>query len=343
MLFISYLPQMEKKIALVLSGGGAKGAFQVGALRYIYENVMPAHPDFRFQIIAGVSVGSLNGVMLAQNEFPALLNLWNHLRSKDIYRGKINVAGIAWRLLRHKRSLLSHEPLKDLINKHVSLSKIDSRIAFRAGAVSLNTGEYYYFSPEGFQSDKDFRKAILSSALMPVVWEPVDSFSSLGKKFTDMVDGGIRNSSPLKDVVEFDPDEIVIINCSPFGKPLIPDPDAARNILQIAKRSLVEIATNEIFTGDLQEYLKTNALVRQAREKGVVLTNKNGRPYKVFKTILINPGQYLGDVFNFEQSAVQPRMQLGYEAAQKAFAGYDPEPNERLITNLDSTNDQLQV
>ena len=51
----------EKKRALVLSGGGLKGAFQAGA---IYHFVVHRHCDFRE--IAGVSVGSLNAVILAQ-------------------------------------------------------------------------------------------------------------------------------------------------------------------------------------------------------------------------------------------------------------------------------------
>ena len=50
------------KRALVLSGGGAKGAFQMGAIEYIQQE-QPSY--FDFEIVAGISVGSLNGVMLS--------------------------------------------------------------------------------------------------------------------------------------------------------------------------------------------------------------------------------------------------------------------------------------
>jgi NTE family protein len=78
-----------KKFALVLSGGGFKGAFQIGALRHLkkhWSTINPSSPtvsasdskdgEMRFDIIAGVSVGSLNGVLTACDEFDELEKLW---------------------------------------------------------------------------------------------------------------------------------------------------------------------------------------------------------------------------------------------------------------------------
>lgn len=55
---------MSSKVALVLSGGGAKGAFQFGAIQYIEEYYKKQNPSFNYSIIAGVSVGALNATML---------------------------------------------------------------------------------------------------------------------------------------------------------------------------------------------------------------------------------------------------------------------------------------
>lgn len=330
-----------KKIALVLSGGGAKGAFQVGALNYIYEKIVTRYPDFKFSIIAGVSVGSLNGVMLAQNQFTELQKLWNNLENKDIYKGRINIAGFVWRLLRGKKSLLSSAPLEEKINQSVFLERMDPAIQFRAGAVSLVSGEYQHFQASQFTSNKEFRKAILASALMPVIWEPVDQIITANQQLKAMVDGGIRNINPLQDVLEFEPDEVVIINCSPFEKPLLDDPTANKSLFQIAKRSLVEIAMNEIFLGDIKEYLKINRIILQAKDKGFELKRKNGKPFKAYKTILINPEDYLGDVLNFEQFAIQPRIKAGYLAAEKAFAEYSSTSGDQLHTNLDKQKEGL--
>ena len=51
---------MSERIAIVMSGGGSKGAFQVGALKRLYE------AGIRPQIVCGTSVGALNGAKLAE-------------------------------------------------------------------------------------------------------------------------------------------------------------------------------------------------------------------------------------------------------------------------------------
>jgi len=51
-----------RNTALVLSGGGSKGAFQAGAIKYLLEK------GVKFNVIAGTSVGGLNGLIVSQNE-----------------------------------------------------------------------------------------------------------------------------------------------------------------------------------------------------------------------------------------------------------------------------------
>lgn len=81
-----------KKVALVLSGGGFKGAFQLGALQYLRDNwqkINPTAPAMKFDIIAGVSVGALNGALLAAGKFDALEGLWRDVAEKgpgEIYQ-----------------------------------------------------------------------------------------------------------------------------------------------------------------------------------------------------------------------------------------------------------------
>ena len=69
----------NKKIALVLSGGGFNGAFQVGALNYIQENwnkITGLTSPMKFDLIAGVSAGALNGALIAMNKLDLLNDLW---------------------------------------------------------------------------------------------------------------------------------------------------------------------------------------------------------------------------------------------------------------------------
>ncbi len=84
------------KYALVLSGGGFKGAFQLGALKHIFANGIP-HNDgmdtnVKFDIVVGVSVGALNGALVAMNRFDLLEQLWDDVAKKghtEIYTSDI--------------------------------------------------------------------------------------------------------------------------------------------------------------------------------------------------------------------------------------------------------------
>jgi NTE family protein len=114
------------KRALVLSGGGAKGAFQLGAVRYIESVVKTENPGYNFDIIAGVSVGSLNGVMLAMDKYDELENLWNTITDEDIYTGSLKLLPAFFRVLFKKRSVLGNKPLKQLLDKHVRLENINN-------------------------------------------------------------------------------------------------------------------------------------------------------------------------------------------------------------------------
>lgn len=71
----------EKKVkyALVLSGGGFNGAFQLGALNYInkhWKSITGLSTPMKFDLIAGVSVGAINGAMVASNQMELLNELW---------------------------------------------------------------------------------------------------------------------------------------------------------------------------------------------------------------------------------------------------------------------------
>lgn len=308
------------KRALVLSGGGAKGAFQFGALQYIYERLIEGKTSCYFNIIAGVSVGALNGVMLAMNGFEQTKRIWQEISNDKVYRGELRTIPAILKIAFGSTSVLSNDPLKSMIDRYVDLRKIDDSCDFRFGAVTLNDGEYHSFSPKDFNNNRDFRAAILASTVMPVIWPPVPQVKDISAKiYRDLVDGGIRNISPLGDVIDEDPDEIVIINCNAAQLPF--DKTAASNIFNIAKRSLAEIATNEIFRSDLKEYMKVNYLVQKAAEQGVRIPKKNDQEkyYKEFKTYLIQPDRSLGDALDFSSSTVKSRIALGYEKASEVF------------------------
>lgn len=77
---------MKKKFALALSGGGFKGAFQVGALDYILNNPVTIDGETveidRFDIVTGVSAGALNGALIATGQLDLLKHIWFEIMPK---------------------------------------------------------------------------------------------------------------------------------------------------------------------------------------------------------------------------------------------------------------------
>lgn len=386
-----------KKFALVLSGGGFKGAFQIGALRHLRQHWSKIHPgsnQMKFDIVAGVSVGSLNGVLTASNEFDALERLWldighnveniytsdfidtknqsdelkvnfNFRKIKEKFIPNVSLDINLWkglgmlfsksqrkkfidRLLdkvqedftanfQHFKAIADNTPLRNRLATLVSKDKIKDCI-YKCGFVSLNDGQYYSYRHTAFKSDEDFRNGILASTAMPIVWEPVPSITTLvdGREhnIAESVDGGIRNVSPLADVIdEINNDDpaheytIIIINCNSGLVDYEDFRDA--NIAGIALRALSDVAITEIFNNDINEFLRINDIIDQVRLVNPNLEIRNysvreGRLNKIlrpFKAIIIqtDPG-VLGDTLVANERLNTVRLTHGEEKAAQALA-----------------------
>lgn len=173
---------------------------------------------------------------------------------------------------------------------------------------------------------------------MPIVWEPVPEIrlreEAREDTVTQAVDGGIRNVSPLGDVIEEinksgnDDYTVVIINCN--SGILEEESYREANIAQIALRSLVDIATTEIFNNDVNEFLRINDILAQLHEAGVDLDIQNfnrlagGRAttLKRFRAIVIqtDPGM-LGDMLWSDADWNERRIRHGMEKAAVALGG----------------------
>ena len=369
-----------KKLALVLSGGGFKGAFQVGALEYLRDNwndIAPDRPPLHFDIVAGVSVGSLNGLLVAQDQFDDLVRLW-----KDVARNGVSEiytsdfidtsadsspnpslrTSLTWQAIKKNfprttknifvravfnrqrifrefkaefqqfKAVADNTPLR---NKLLRLAKRDriTDTVFKCGFVSLSDGKYYSIRHDEFASDKDFADGVLASTGMPIVWPPVARVTTTQGSPTSLVDGGIRDVSPLGDVIrEIVKDEspedytIIIINTS-SGR--VDEEDFGdKNIVQIALRSLVDIAINEIFNNDLREFIDKNYLVQQFRDRLPgedvydydYATGGRGKKLKFFNALIIQPeANVLGDTLTASQAQIDYRSLHGRARAEIAL------------------------
>lgn len=228
--------------ALVLSGGGSKGAYQVGVLKK-WMGVEGRD----YQIMCGVSVGALNVSCLAQQPFgepkravERLERLWiERVRTDAIWKrwcpfGK--VSGI-W-----KRSLVNSRPLIDFVHSELDVDAISgSGRIIRVGAVCLDTGETGY----GTETSPDLVDWVLASASYPVFFIPIEINGKLWS------DGGLRNITPLGQAIKLGATEVDVVICSNPG--LSPDwHDSPKNALPDQLFRTLDIMSDQILRSDLQ-------------------------------------------------------------------------------------------
>jgi len=182
-------------VAFVLSGGASLGAVEVGMLMALRERGVA--PD----LIVGTSVGALNGGWLAghpNDPLDELANIWTTLRRRDVFpadpvRGFLAFAG-------RRRSLVPAGPLRALIERHLTFANLeDAPVPLHVSAVDVLTGREVLFS-RGPAAN-----AILASAAIPAVFEPVDVDG------TPYMDGGVVDNTPISHAVALGADVVWVL------------------------------------------------------------------------------------------------------------------------------------
>lgn len=306
----------NRKIALVLSGGGAKGAFQAGALDVFYEL------GYEFDVLSGVSVGALNGAMIATQQLDELQKLWKTIKQSDILHrrtlGEVIKKYVLYKvgISEPPRGLNNLAPLKRLLSNYLLGKEI--HIPFHFGFVVLESGIYVNATirREGHYVDEDDILRVLASSAIPFQFDPVDFYEQT------LVDGGIRNVSPIAQVLPYNPDEIVIIPTKPVdGRQ---EEAEVNDILQIGKRS-IDVMLDEIFIEDIKRFTQINRIVGQASQQGITLKRPDNTPYKYVESHIVAPTQTLGDSLNFEEEVLQERYDKGKKRAREVLSGYGPD------------------
>src|SRR5437867_5662543 len=139
----SPVPDGPGNLALVLAGGGARAAYEVGVLSAIAERA----PGLEFPIVTGVSAGAINAVYLAAHTetlsaaLGTLRDHWSHLVVNRVYRiqpwrlGRALLRGVCGTLLGTReeagvvRGLMDMSPLRDFLAVRLDFGGIDANIA----------------------------------------------------------------------------------------------------------------------------------------------------------------------------------------------------------------------
>lgn len=282
--------------ALVLSGGGSKGAYQVGALKYLLGEL-----ENKYDVLCGVSVGAINCAFISQFFIgqekecsDKLYDLWSNLNTEKIYVRWFPFG--AWHSL-WRSSFYDSTPLYSLVHSNVSLEKIrETGKKVSVGAVSLTSGKYTVFN----QDHDNFVDAVVASASFPGMLTPIKIGDHL------WTDGGVKEISPVKTAIDLGATDIDLVMTSPEMRTrrFIENPST----IDILKRT-IDLSTDKIMSNDIEKVIMYNLLANAG------LTNK-----KYVNINIIRPDHNLAeDLLDFSPDKLKEMIISGYSDAKNKY------------------------
>ena len=297
------MTQAAKRLrtALVLPGGGARGAFQVGVLKAVAE-LLPRKSPNPFQVISGTSAGAVNSVVLAaraqhlRSAVAELEQVWGHFRCHHVYKTdhltmlKSSLHWLAsivlggW-LIGAPRSLLDNAPLRALLNRNVHFPRIQDAIdngfldavaVTAAGYSSARSTSFF----EAVAEQKSWQRTrrlgtrtelhldhVMASIAVPMVFPPV----RIGEEYFG--DGAMRQATPLSPAVHLGADRILVIGIRDETGDQTPDTGAqAPSFAQIAGYMLDTLFMDGLYS-DLERITRINQLIdsipQQAKPRSI--------------------------------------------------------------------------
>jgi len=280
--------------ALVLSGGGVRGAFQAGVVHRLAE--AGAGP---WDVVCGVSAGALNAVFAVQDRFDAMVRLWEEQAARGLtaFRSRLDAAAlataavapgiVAWADIQALDGLYDNRELAEIVEPFTA--GLPARLEasgrqLRFGVVCLQTGEYVAADPARDVPPDRIVDLALASTAIPLAFDPVplelrrDGLACSGRR-CQFVDGGARNVTPLADAITtageagLELDGIDVVLCTPFG--LEGAVHEFHGLLEIGLRA-EDILVDEIYRNDLELFRRANLLatlrhdLERAGERGLL-------------------------------------------------------------------------
>lgn len=303
------------RLAVVLSGGGAKGAFQVGVLEALINE-----REVRPKIAVGTSTGAIQALGVAQGTINELLEVWLSIKgNRDIYkeRGGSAVAAFLGNKAMHDAS-----PLKALLKRFSAPEKLAaSGVELRLGVVSLQTGEFRTID----QSVPDIQNWVYASCAMPAFFDPLATSDR-----QQWVDGGVRDVTPLGAALELNPTGVLVIRASPAAKSsvtrsfdgLIPIALRAANLLQsevsrndLANTSLINdmlAARDQMFTR-----LEAQGLTAEQASRMLFPLDQQLSRYRFAQIRVIEPEEDFSDTLEFNPAKIRRAIEAGRSAVER--------------------------
>ena len=316
-------------VAVVLPGGGARGAYEVGALSVLLPAL--AARGENVSIWCGTSVGAINSAVMASSahlpvaeQVEHAVAVWEGLRRQDVIARLLGPGGarMMFRLLAHGlgvpgvalASLLDPSPLTPTLDRWIDWRRLARNVA--TGSVDavcvvatlLSTGK-----PVGFASvrgevpsrvDNEIRyvktrltgEHVRASAAIPVLFPTVEVTSPRTAR-GHYTDGGTRLNSPIKPAIELGATKVIVVGFEPFGHGAeLPRAPRKPSIADVSANVLDGLLVDQV-THDLHRVAAINSFFVEGHSAGSVSDARSYRiarglaPYRPISYALVAPRQ----------------------------------------------------
>ncbi|MGS0827921.1 patatin-like phospholipase family protein [Shewanella sp. 0m-8] len=306
---------MPDKIALVLGGGGARAAYQIGVLKAIVQ-FYPRNHGIPFKIICGTSAGAINATSIATHASCFHLGVrklewvWRHVHARKVYQASIggvmkHLSKMALKGLQSDGvsnsagSLFNSEPLRGLLNDLISFERIDRNINSGAlEAVSLDTSCYNNSrSVTFFQANAHINNwhrvrrhgvrtrlntdHLLASSAIPMVFPSI----RLNQEYYG--DGSVHQLAPLSSPIHLGADKIMVINLESPHKVQSKELEHPPKTATIAGH-LLDTIFSDTLNSDLERLQRINTTLNLVPEQ-----SRDQLALKTIETLVIKPSEDL--------------------------------------------------
>ncbi|MEE4243820.1 MAG: patatin-like phospholipase family protein [Kangiellaceae bacterium] len=315
--------------ALVLSGGGARAAYQVGILKAIAEILPQTTHKNPFPIVTGTSAGAINATVVAAYAqhfklgMRRLENVWANFHCHQVFHTSFKELNKnTWRWIKlifgnhpHQAiGLLDNEPLKHLLNSVIPYPLINKALqqgalkALCVTASSYSCGEsisFYQSKPDILPWQRHHRHGqasiittqhLLASAAIPMVFPSVQ----LGNKYFG--DGSMRFLSPLSPAVQLGADRLLVVGVDPVeSTPTTTDPESSSESANHGQLSptLAEIGghlLDSIFIDSLDSDLERLQRINDSLAKIPDKIRDKSFKLRPINTLVINPSEDISQI-----------------------------------------------
>ena len=306
------------KTALILTGGGARAAYQVGVVKAVRQ-LLPDPRVNPFPILCGTSAGALNAASLAASaeDFGAgvdgLERIWAGFHAADVYRADtasvalsgarwLSALAIGWLTHRGPSSLLDNTPLRRLIENSIDFDRIEGAIARHAlHSVSITCSGYDSGqSVSFFQGRADLEPwkrtqrfgahvklgvdHLMASSAIPFIFPAV----RLHREWFG--DGSMRQLAPISPAIHLGADRILVIGAGRRStEAQRPQGERYPSLAKIAGHALSSIFLDGLAV-DLERMIRINKTLEKIPEN---LRRENGITLRPIEVLHIAPSQRL--------------------------------------------------